>query len=105
MERRRQARYEIKAPVKIRRFGDDTCDTFESYCYDISSSGVFITRCGLEFTANQRVHIELTLTIIKSRDPMGASGKVTLAVNGSVVRTIRNGTAVAFDKEYSIFPG
>jgi hypothetical protein len=102
MERRRQERYALDVPIKIRLSEDGPDSTLEASSKDISSSGVFIKTCSLPLQPRQKVHLELTLTIEKLKELFSYSDVVTLEVDGSVVGTRDNGIVVAFDQTYTI---
>jgi len=102
MERRRQERYALDVPIKIRLSEDGSESSLEASSRDISSSGVFIKSCSLPLELRQKVHLELTLTIEKLKELFSYSDVVTLEVDGSVVGTRDNGIVVAFDETYTI---
>lgn len=104
MEKRRQERYKLVVPIKIRRYEDGSTSLLEASSKDISSTGVFIKTCGTQFKPRQRVHLELTLTIEKIRELFGYSGIVTVELDGWVIRSFENSMIVEFEDHYSIFP-
>jgi len=104
MERRKQERYALDVPIKIKRYGDCVSATVEASSKDISSSGVFIKNCDIQLETRQKVHLELTLTIDKLKELFGRSGVVTLEVDGLVVGAREDGIVVEFDDAYSIVP-
>lgn len=104
MERRKQERYALDVPIKIKRYEDGLSSTLEASSKDISSSGVLIKSCGLPLEPKQKVHLELTLTIDKLKEMFDCSGVVTLEVDGSVVGSREDGIVVAFDDVYTISP-
>ncbi len=104
MDRRRQERFDIEVPIKIKRYTDGDSSTFETSSKDISSSGVFINSGNVPLEAKQKVHLELTLTIDKLRELFGGSSMVTLEVDGVVVRSRDNGVVIEFEDSYSISP-
>lgn len=104
MERRKQERYALDVPIKIKRYEDGLSSTLEASSKDISSSGVLIKSCGIQLEPKQKVHLELTLTIEKLKEMFECSGVVTLEVDGSVIGSRDDGIVVAFDDVYSISP-
>jgi hypothetical protein len=104
MERRKQERYRLELPIKIRRYGVGGETTFEALSRDISSHGVLIKPCEIRLDPSQRVHLELTLTIGKIKELFGYSGRITLEIDGLVIRSLKNGAAIKFENHYSISP-
>jgi hypothetical protein len=104
MDRRRQERFNIEVPIKIKRYADGEPSTFETSSKDISSTGVFINSSNVQLEAKQKVHLELTLTIEKLKELFGGTSKVTLEVDGVVVRSRDNGVVIEFEDTYSIIP-
>jgi hypothetical protein len=104
MDRRRQERYNIEVPIKIKRYADGESATFEASSKDISSTGVFISSNSVQLEARQKVHLELTLTIDKLKELFGGASMVTLEVDGVVVRSRDNGVVIEFEESYSISP-
>lgn len=104
MERRRQARYELDIPILVSSCEDELASSFMAACRDISSTGVFIRTAASRLGDRQRVHLEMTLSIGKIKELFGSSSMVKLAVNGSVVRSIKEGVVVEFEEAYSISP-
>lgn len=104
MERRRQERYCIDAPIKIIRDEGSISTSFDASCKDISSAGVFVTTSDTLLRQNQKVHLELTLTIEKLKDLFGGSSKVTLKLDGVVARYHGNGIVIELEDNYSILP-
>jgi hypothetical protein len=104
MERRKQERYRLEVPIKIKRYGDGRVSTFEAFSRNISSRGVLIKPCDIGLEPRQRVHLEFTLTIGKIKELFGYTGKIKLELDGSVLRSVGNGMAVEFENHYSILP-
>jgi len=104
MDRRRQERYEIAVPIKIKCEDGGSSATFDACSRDISSNGVFINAPDINIKARQKVHLEFTLTIEKLKELFGGSSMVTLEVNGVVVRSLENGLVIEFEDAYSISP-
>lgn len=104
MERRKQERYRLEVPIKVRRYGEGGETTFEALSRDISSRGVLIKPCDCRLDPSQRVHLELTLTIGKIKELFGYSGRITLEIDGLVIRSLKSGAAIKFEHHYSISP-
>jgi len=104
MERRGQERYLLDVPIKITRYDNDSSSTFEAFSKDISSKGVFIKTDEIKLETNQKVHLELTLTIEKLKELFGYPKMVTLEVDGSVLRSLEDGIVIEFGESYSIVP-
>jgi hypothetical protein len=104
MDRRRQERFNIEVPIKIKRYTDGESSTFETCSKDISSSGVLVNSSAVQLEAKQKVHLELTLTIDKLKELFGGSSMVTLEVDGIVVRSRDDGVVIEFEDTYSISP-
>lgn len=104
MERRRQERYVLDAPIMVSSLGNRVSAPYRATSRDISSTGVFVKTTNARFKTSQRVHLEMLLKIEKTRELFGGSGLVKLEVDGSIVRSIRSGFVVEFEKSYSISP-
>jgi hypothetical protein len=104
MEKRRQERYKLDVPIKIRRYEDGLSSLLEASSKDISSAGVFIKACEIQLEPRQRVHLELTLTIRKIKELFGYSGMVSVELDGLVIRSVGNSMVVEFEDHYSISP-
>ncbi len=104
MDRRRQERYCIDAPVKIIKEEDLTATIFDASCKDISCTGVLVNTRNVVLQQNQKVHLELTLTIEKLKELFGGTSMVTLKLDGVVVGSHANGTVIEFEDNYSILP-
>ncbi|HOX33257.1 MAG TPA: PilZ domain-containing protein [Spirochaetales bacterium] len=104
MDRRREERYELDVPIRIKLGDKKAPAAIEASSRDISTAGVFINLSGAQLEAQQSVHLELTLTIGKLQELFGCSSMVTLEVDGSVARVLQDGVFVRFGNRYSILP-
>ena len=104
MEKRRQERYKLDVPIKIRRYEDGLSSLLEASSKDISSAGVFIKACEIQLEPRQRVHLELTLTIRRIKELFGYSGRVSVELDGLVIRSVGSSVVVEFEDHYSISP-
>jgi hypothetical protein len=107
IEKRRQERYALNAPIKIRCYENDSAlkaVAYEAQCRDISSTGVCIDTDQIQLPFMQKVHLEVTFSIEKLKELFGCSKQVTLAIDGSVVRSFKDSVIIEFAKSYSISP-
>lgn len=104
MEKRREQRFPLKAPIKITCYDSDCSSAFETFSKNISSHGVCVDVDEETLHPMQRVHVELTLTIDALGKVLGSSRMVTIQVDGSVIRAVPEGVAIEFSKNYSISP-
>ncbi len=107
IEKRRQERYTLNAPIKIRCYENDSAlkaVAYEAQCRDISSTGVCIDTDHIQLPFMQKVHLEVTFSIEKLKELFGCSKQVTLAIDGSVVRSFKDSVIIEFAKSYSISP-
>ena len=104
VEKRKHPRYPLSAPICIKCGNGETCSVFQTTSKDISSSGVHVHTGGMDLPFMQKVELEMTLTINKIRELFGCSGHVTLQIDGSVIRSHKDGLVIKFNRKYSIFP-
>ncbi len=104
LEKRKHPRYSLSAPICIKCENGESCSVFQTTSKDISSSGVHVHTAGIDLPFMQKVELEMTLTINKIKELFGCSGRVTLQIVGSVIRSHKDGLVIKFDRKYSIFP-
>ncbi len=104
IEKRKQERFSLHVPVNIRCQNNDTEITDGILTKDISSKGVLINSKNQNLQTGEKVHLEMTLTIDKLKELFSWSEKITLKVDGSIIRSKDEEVAIEFDKNYSIFP-
>jgi len=104
IEKRQQERYSLNVPVSISDYDNSSHIIDGILTKDISSKGVLINSNELDLPPGSKVHMEMTLTIDKLKELFGCSEKITLKVDGSIIRSMEEGLAIEFDKNYSIFP-
>ena len=104
VEKRQQERYSLHVPVKINLYDSNTEISDGILTKDISSKGVLLNSNNPDLQPGGKVHLEMTLTIDKLKELFGCSEKIILKVDGSIIRSMDEGMAIEFDKNYSIFP-
>lgn len=106
-EKRSEERYPLQAHTIINSIDGDVVHSYEATSRNISSKGALLDIASESHeapTKDQKVHLELTLTIKRLQDMVGRSRMVVLEIDGNVVRSVKNSLAVEFDREYSITP-
>ena len=104
VEKRQQERYSLNVPVNIKNSKMGEIMTEGILTKDISSKGVLTNLKNHGLIPGEKVHLELTLTIDKLNELFDCSEKIILKVDGSIIRSMDEGVAIEFDKNYSIFP-
>jgi len=104
VEKRQQERYSLRAPVHLKKEDGFEQVTEGFLTKDISSKGVYIESDNASLVPGEKIHLEVTLTIDKLKELFDCSEKIILKVDGSVVRSMKEGIAIEFDRKYSIFP-
>lgn len=104
IEKRQQERYPLHVPINIMSFDNQVHFMRETLTEDISSKGVFVRTTDQVLQEGRKVRMELTLTIDKLKELFGCSEKIILKVDGSIIRSMNEGLAIEFDKQYLMVP-
>jgi hypothetical protein len=103
-ERRHVQRFSLKAFAVVRTMSPGEEKVFELSTQDISSGGAFFPM-EVPLPAGEKVKITLYLSIIAYDDRIiDFPSKAKIKTKGHVVRSTTRGTAVAFDRHYTISP-
>lgn len=97
-------RYALEAPVTITTDLGDREKTIEGRTLNISSVGAYIVAPKHGLRPGLRVRLEVLVSISVLREVFGLSDRLCVRVGGNVVRIVRGGLAVRFDKSYALKP-
>ena len=102
-ERRHLQRFSLKAFAVVRAVSAGTEEVFELSTQDISSGGAFFPM-EVPLPTGQKVKITLYLLISALERISDLPSKVKITTEGQVVRSMKQGMAVAFDRHYTMSP-
>jgi hypothetical protein len=99
-DRRHVERFSVEAFAVVQTVSPGTEKVFELNTQDISSGGAFFPM-ELPLPTGEKVKITLYLSISAIRD---FPNKAKITTEGQVVRSTKQGIAVAFDRHYTMSP-
>jgi len=99
-ERRHLERFSVKAFAVVQTVSPGAEKVFELNTQDISSGGAFFPM-EVPLPTGEKVKITLYLSISAFRD---FPSKAKITTEGQVVRSTKQGMAVAFDRHYTMSP-
>ena len=102
-EKRRVQRFSLKAFAVVQAVSPGVEKVFELSTQDLSSGGAFFP-AELPLPTGEKVKITVYLSISALERISSSRGVAKITMGGQVVRSTSRGTAVAFDKHYTISP-
>jgi hypothetical protein len=99
-EQRKYERFQLELPARLTMNSSERTEIFELQTKDISAAGALLLGTTDQFPAGTRCQLELIVTSERIKELTGVHGLIKL--EGTIVRSTRNGVAICFDGDCEI---